>query len=70
MGNPSALVNEAIETRVGADEARSKLGDLIDRAIDGERVVVTRHEKDRAVLLGMRDYQRYLELERAAKAAA
>jgi prevent-host-death family protein len=70
MGNPTELVSETADPRIAAEEARSKLGDLIDRAWDGERLVVTRHDKDRAVLIGMRDYRKYLELERAAKSAA
>lgn len=45
-------------TRVGADEARQQLGEIIDRAWDGERFVITRHERERVVLLGYRDYER------------
>lgn len=46
-------------SRVAADEARAKLGDLIDRAgFKGERIVITRHDKDLVALVSMDDLQK------------
>jgi prevent-host-death family protein len=41
---------------IGADEARQKLGDLIDRAgFQGERFVFTRHGKQLVALVSIDD---------------
>ena len=63
MANPADTVNEASDARIPADDARKRLGELIDRATDGERIVFTRHERDRVVLIGMRDYERLRAIE-------
>lgn len=62
------MANEAQEsknavaqpTRIGADEARQQFGEIIDRAWDGERFIVTRHEREKVVVLGFRDFERLL----------
>lgn len=52
------------ERRIGADEARQAWGDLIDRAVEqGERPVITRHEKPKVVVIGWREYLRLRALE-------
>ena len=58
---------DEIAERIPADEARVKLGDVIDRALSGERIVITRHAKDHAVVLSYRDYVDLLALSRDAK---
>lgn len=45
--------------RISADKARASLGELLDRAgIGGERIIIQKHGKDRAVLVGMKDYEK------------
>lgn len=47
------------DSRVSADNARARLGELLDRAgIGGERVIIQKHGKDRAVLIGMKDFEK------------
>jgi prevent-host-death family protein len=51
---------------VAADDARVALGELINRAgYGGERIIITRHGKPLAVLVGMADLDR---LEKSAAA--
>ncbi len=59
-------VNKPAETRVLASEVANTFGEIIDRAWDGERIVVTRYDRDRAVILGWREYERLRALEEAA----
>lgn len=61
---------ETSEAVITASEAQDRLGDVLDRAFSGERLRVTRHGRDRAVVLGIADYERLRKLERAASAAA
>ena len=43
---------------VPADKARASLGDLLDRAgFGGERIVITRHDKDAAALVSIADLE-------------
>lgn len=63
MANPATVINEGADARVPAEEARQRLGELIDRATDGERIVITRNQRDRAVLISMRDYERLRTLD-------
>lgn len=65
MATDNPEIKNAV-TRIGADEARQQLGEIIDRAWDGERFVITRHERERVVLLGFRDFERLQALEMAA----
>lgn len=44
------------ETRISGGEADKALGQIIDRAADGERIVITRHGRDRVVMLAKREY--------------
>lgn len=56
--------------RIGADEARARLGELIDRTwAKGETIVITRHADDRVVLIGIDQY-RALTARRPLAAAA
>jgi prevent-host-death family protein len=44
---------------VSADSARARLGELLDRAgIGGERIIIRKHGKDRAVLIGLKDFEK------------
>jgi prevent-host-death family protein len=71
MGASEGTVkDDGDETRVGADDARPALGQLMDRAWDGERIAITRHERERAVLLGWRTYVALRALERESAAGA
>ncbi|MHB2016472.1 MAG: type II toxin-antitoxin system Phd/YefM family antitoxin [Candidatus Xenobia bacterium] len=48
---------EAMEvSSVSATEAKNELGQLVDRVGRGEMVVITRHERPRAVLLSVEDF--------------
>lgn len=42
--------------RVTATEAKNKLGELLDRVIQGGMVLITRHETPKVVLLSMEEY--------------
>jgi prevent-host-death family protein len=53
-------------SEVAAGEARDRLTELVDRArYMGERIIITRHGKPLAVLVGMADLDR---LEKSAAA--
>lgn len=54
------------EKRVGQEQVRRTLPDIADQARDGQRFIVTNHERDRFVILGMKDYERFLALEQSA----
>ena len=57
--------------RLTVSAIRAGLADALNRAaFGGERVVIHRHDKDVAVLIGAEDYERLRELERAAYLAA
>jgi len=65
MGQRSREVNRTVQpslTPISTTDASKSFGDVIDRAADGERFVVTRHERERVVVLSKRDYDRLLEL--------
>lgn len=50
---------------------REALSDALNRvAFGGERIVIQRHEKDVAVLIGAEDYARLREMENATYLAA
>lgn len=42
---------------VTATEAKNEFGRILERAIKGERVVITRHESPKAVLISVHDFQ-------------
>jgi antitoxin Phd len=42
---------------VTATEAKNQFGQLLERAIKGERVYITRHEAPKAVLISVDDFQ-------------
>lgn len=46
------------ETRATATEAKQAFGALLDRVVAGGRVVITRHEAPKAVLLSIEEYRR------------
>ncbi len=52
---PKGLKPAAITTEVGADEARDRFGDLLNRTLKGERVLIRKHGKPHAWLLGVDD---------------
>lgn len=45
-------------TRLGSEEVRKDFSSIIDRAWEGERFVVSRFDRDRVVILGLREYER------------
>jgi len=56
---------------VTAMDARNRLGTLLSRApYAGERFIIERRGKPMAVLMGMDEYQRYLDLKAARPATA
>ena len=58
-------------TRLTVSAVRQALSDTLNRAaFGGERIVIHRHDKDVAVLIGADDYARLRELEIAAYLAA
>lgn len=52
-------------TRIGLFEAKQKLSELVQRAADGEEIVITRHGHPAAVLRGVRGT---VDVERARQA--
>jgi prevent-host-death family protein len=50
------------ETVITATEVQDRLGDVLDRAMAGERFRVTRHGRDRAIVLGCAEYERLRKL--------
>jgi prevent-host-death family protein len=44
--------------RVQVQEAKAKLSQMLERAILGENIIITKHGKDTAVILSMESYQR------------
>lgn len=54
------------ENTVGLEEFRRSLTEFGDRAWDGERFIVTRHDRERFVTIGWRDYERLRALEASA----
>ena len=58
-------------TRLTVSSVREGLADALNRvAFGGERIVIHRHDKDVAVLIGAEDYARLRDLEKAAYLAA
>jgi prevent-host-death family protein len=58
-------------TRLTVSAVREALSDTLNRAaFGGERIVIHRHDKDVAVLIGAEDYARLRELENASYLAA
>ena len=58
MARPQRTRRESVRT-VSATDAKHLFGSVLESAIRGERVVITRHETPRAVLLS---WERYREL--------
>lgn len=53
-------------TRLTVSAVREALSDALNRAaFGGERIVIHRHDKDVAVLIGAEDYARLREMEKA-----
>lgn len=65
MATQSGAVNAQLEPRIPADVARATLGEVIDRVTDGERVVITRHDRDRIAMVTMKDLERLRALDAA-----
>ena len=42
--------------KISATEAKNKLGEVLDRVIQGGMVLITKHETPKAVLLSMEEY--------------
>lgn len=59
-------VNDVAETRMASEEVRRTLTEVIDRAWSGETIIITRHDRERAVILSPREYERLRALESAA----
>jgi len=56
---------------VTAMEVRNRLGDLLSRAFyTGEQFIIERRGKPMAVIMGMDEYRRYLELKNGEATAA
>jgi prevent-host-death family protein len=54
-------------TKLTVSAVREALSDTLNRvAYGGDRIVIHRHDKDVAVLIGAEDYARLRELEKAA----
>ena len=43
--------------RVQVQEAKAKLSEMLERAIQGENIIITKHGKDTAVIIGMESFQ-------------
>ena len=57
--------------RLAVSALREALSDMLNRvAFGGERIVIQRHDKDVAVLIGAQDYARLRDLEKAAYLSA
>jgi len=54
----------AKQSEVSATRAQNEFGRLLDRAISGERVVITRHGRAAAVLISADDYAALAASER------
>lgn len=70
MANITETVNDVAEPRIPADEVRKTLGEVLDRVTDGERIVVTRHDRDRVALVPLKDLERLRVLDARAAAVA
>ena len=46
---------------VKADEVRSQLGELTDRVLQGERIVITRHGRPVLALVSIEDARRLID---------
>jgi prevent-host-death family protein len=44
--------------RIQVQEAKAKLSEMLERAVLGENIIITKHGKDTAVILSMESYQR------------
>lgn len=53
----ASVSNTAKTSSVTATEAKNQFGQLLERAIKGERVYITRHEAPKAVLISVNDFQ-------------
>ena len=42
--------------RVQVQEAKAKLSEMLERAIRGENIIITKHGKDTAVIMGMESF--------------
>lgn len=54
------------ETVISSTDAMDCFGDVIDRAYMGERFQITRYGRDRAFILGPREYEEFVQLKREA----
>lgn len=68
MGSMATTESDRKEAKprveVGADEARLRLGDYLDRAAVGERIAITRHGKPaRVALISIDDLEALERLE-------
>ena len=53
--------------RVQVQEAKAKLSEMLERAIHGENIIITKHGKDTAVIIGMESFgQLYPQPETSA----
>ena len=52
-----SLRDTAKSSSVTATEAKNQFGQLLERAIKGERVYITRHEARKAVLISLDDFE-------------
>lgn len=50
-------MEDALPNAITASDARNNMGDLLDRAIAGERITITRHGKKIAAIVGARDLE-------------
>jgi prevent-host-death family protein len=70
-GNATADKADTKLIEASADDVRRTLGDFLSRAGFGnERIVIVRHGKQIAALVGMKDVERLRALEAADVAAA
>jgi prevent-host-death family protein len=57
MGASEKKSKKPERSTIGAEQARKEFGVVIDRAWDGEHIVVTKNSRERCVILGWREYQ-------------
>ncbi len=56
-GSSGSLRDAAKSSSVTATDAKNQFGQLLERAIKGERVYITRHEAPKAVLISVDDFE-------------
>lgn len=60
---PSRPRRTGVVATVSSTEAQNSLGDLLERAAQGDRIVITRYGKRQAVILAAEDYDALLAEE-------